>query len=1204
MNNRIRIKAQYQPSTSLLFDRSNKSLLDGFIPTSGSLDVLEFLVRPTLTAGKGTFRSHLLTGAYGKGKSYSVLVALSLLSGQCNGRFGNLVGKVSKKRNYLGLWIQELASRKPLLTVVVRGGYPSLSLALSAALVQALDLEGVEGLSPTNNFDRAKEYLQLWEINFPEAFMKFENFLGGKDQYQSFFAQLCQFEENALAEFVKLFPKLTNGSEFNRISELHLIEDIKDIARRLSSVGFRGLYIVYDEFSKYLEGQRGRMSESDIRLLQDLAELANSSSMDAQVHLILISHKVPTSYFSDEVTIHEWEAISGRFDQKDLHNLNDQEYEIFENILDIDDSYKREFREQIESSQVHAFKNLEKSCIKLGLFSEKQFGSLFYNCLPLHPIATYILPRLSERIAQNERSLFTFIVSRDANSLSSFLQQNEEFRLLGVWGLFDYFRPLFRNVNPDNPIFRIDLMVSTIEKRLKEKNELAIWAIKTIAILLILNDQNLRPTFETLTKCFYLLSDSKGNYITSSELSAAVDSIVDYGALRVSAGVDEYLPFAINVTLNNEIRNLTRLREKKINIFFDLERCGFSYAAYPIEFNDDKCITRYFHYSYFDASHLNKLYELRAHYQRITKHGDGVIFCYLDDPSQDEALHIFAKEVSSWDLSIVLLPKSKQKNSINQNIAQLLVLDERLTKPLSPEDKTIIEVLKQDTHEAIEAMLEPFIHADDSKVSCFIAGIQQMYRSENGFSRLCSEEFSRIFSNTPRINREDLNMNYLSKVSRNSRDIVVQCILEGSNHGLNKFKGTSQPQTLFRSIEGLFAISIQEDGSMSFDKRNLDDDTSFPIEMITKFFLDSSQGEKNLGELFKLLASPEGRIGLKKGPMPLFLAVVCNRFSRRIIFRRKDREANLNAVLLHNICEEPEEYTVSLNDWDSEKEHYLTTLCKYFDVNDLGHNILKALAEAFIAWWEQIPLIVRSIKGSLDLPQCEVTVFSGNTAKLIALIETYNGNPYAFFMERIPVKIGKKGPIGKDLAECVIACCIEIKSAYKQSLFTVQQFFANALCEGNDQQDWLIRMHAWVDALPIHLEHNISSKTQLIIKSLQEPHHDSEKVFRIICESLAGMRFSDWGRATIEIFKTSLCEMLDEIRGVQNILSQQDNRENFEVTIIGTQDQFSSLRIPAEASDEKLSRMIANEIESIFGELGSALSRAEKNRILLQLMMK
>lgn len=40
---------------------------------------------------------------------------------------------------------------------------------------------------------------------------------------------------------------------------------------------------------------------------------------------------------------------------------------------------------------------------------EEGIDRVIYDCYPLHPVSTFILPRLSERVAQNERTLFTFI---------------------------------------------------------------------------------------------------------------------------------------------------------------------------------------------------------------------------------------------------------------------------------------------------------------------------------------------------------------------------------------------------------------------------------------------------------------------------------------------------------------------------------------------------------------------------------------------------------------------------------------------------------------------------------------------------------------------------------------------------------------------------------------------------------------------------
>lgn len=1204
MNNRIKIKSQYQPSTSLQFDMTNREVLNGYIPTRSSLDVLEYIIRPTLMTGKGTFRSHLLTGAYGKGKSYSVLIALSLLGQKSNDGLQELLEKINTRREHLGVWINQLRSTDPILPVIVRGGYPSLSIAISSALVFALEREGIRNLSPVNNFDRAKEYLQMWEDKFPETFSSFITSIGGKEKYESFYSRLCLYEESALSEFVKVFPKLTSGSEFNRISDLNVIQDITDIADRISDHGFKGLYIIYDEFSKYLEGQRGIMSESDIRILQDLAELANSSSMSAQVHLLLISHKVPASYFSDDIAIHEWQAISGRFDQKDLFNFNDQEYEILQNILEIDPTYKTEFETMIEDYQDREFSLLKQNCIRRELFIEDQFKSVFYDCLPLHPITTYVLPRLSERIAQNERSLFTFIVSRDANSLTSFLQKNKEFQFLGLWDLFDYFRPLFRNASTDSPLFRIELMVSSIELKLRDMNALAVWAIKAIAILLILNDQKLRPNFEALTLCFSLVTDLEGKSISSSELSSAVKFVVDNGALCVSSSKDEYLPFAINVTLNNEINNSTKSKEKKINIFFDLEHNGFSHAAFPTEYNDEKCINRFFQYSYYDASYLHRVNELKTHHKNLTRYGDGVIYCYLDDPCKEETLQAFVREVSSWDLSIVLLPKMKIKSTLRRNIAQFSVLEEKLAKPLSSEDKMILQVLKQDTYEAIEKCLAPFINPDNNRVECYIGGVQQSWQTKRGFSSLCSREFWRVFNRTPRINREELNLNYLSKVSRNARDIVVQCILDGSIHKLEEYKETSQARTLFKSVEDIFGIMIENgDSTIVYEKDKLDDDILIPLDIITKYFLDASDCENSLTDLVSRLTSPAGHIGLKRGPLPLFFAVVCNRYIRRIIFRRRGREATLNPILLHNICEEPEEYTVMLKDWDRDKESYIQSLCSYFYVNDFGNNILDVLRDELIAWWEQLPLITRAIKGTLSLPECNINSFSSETIKLVKLIESFSGNPYTFFLEKIPYKFGRQNKLNRNFAKIIINSLQEISDAYEISMYVVKQFIVNRLTGNNSQQDWLIQLHAWADALPVYIEQNISAKCRLIIKSIQEPQNNSDKVFKIFCESLAGMRFSDWGESTVELFRHSLVDIKSEIEGVVNTPIQMKS-ERVELSFIDGLGKLGSIQIPTESSSEGLSGMVLNEIESIFNEFGDSLSKGERNRILFKLLME
>ena len=50
---------------------------------------------------------------------------------------------------------------------------------------------------------------------------------------------------------------------------------------------------------------------------------------------------------------------------------------------------------------------------------------LFKGCYPLNPITVYSVINLSEKIAQNERTLFTFLTDDDTTSLKYYIRNND-----------------------------------------------------------------------------------------------------------------------------------------------------------------------------------------------------------------------------------------------------------------------------------------------------------------------------------------------------------------------------------------------------------------------------------------------------------------------------------------------------------------------------------------------------------------------------------------------------------------------------------------------------------------------------------------------------------------------------------------------------------------------------------------------------------
>ena len=65
---------------------------------------------------------------------------------------------------------------------------------------------------------------------------------------------------------------------------------------------------------------------------------------------------------------------------------------------------------------------------------------LFQSCYPLHPVSVILLPMLCQKVAQNERTLFSYLGSREQHgfqdSLSRCLKVSD---WIYPWEIFDYF---------------------------------------------------------------------------------------------------------------------------------------------------------------------------------------------------------------------------------------------------------------------------------------------------------------------------------------------------------------------------------------------------------------------------------------------------------------------------------------------------------------------------------------------------------------------------------------------------------------------------------------------------------------------------------------------------------------------------------------------------------------------------------------------
>ena len=62
------------------------------------------------------------------------------------------------------------------------------------------------------------------------------------------------------------------------------------------------------------------------------------------------------------------------------------------------------------------------------------------GCYPLTPVCAYALLNISEKIGQNERTVFTFLAGNEPGSLNRIMEGGNRENLIGVEYVYDYFK--------------------------------------------------------------------------------------------------------------------------------------------------------------------------------------------------------------------------------------------------------------------------------------------------------------------------------------------------------------------------------------------------------------------------------------------------------------------------------------------------------------------------------------------------------------------------------------------------------------------------------------------------------------------------------------------------------------------------------------------------------------------------------------------
>ncbi|MGQ9730513.1 MAG: hypothetical protein ACUVX8_04495 [Candidatus Zipacnadales bacterium] len=267
--------------------------------------------------------------------------------------------------------------------------------------------------------------------------------------------------------------------------------------------------------------------------IQRFAEACQDSGSN-QLHLYLIAHRTLDSYvgrMKEELHLtpsrfEEWQQdfkkVEGRFSE--FHQESGQE-ELFGLLDDVLIQRREEWDEFVRQHE-NEFALLTDEAFKAELFPElssKRLKSLIIEgAHPLHPITAAFLPRVARIVAQNQRTLFTFLCGNHPGTVAEFLRHTpvpsagEPLRLVPPESLWTYFEEAIRRDRLGQQAYRLWRgAMSGIPTDASYDRELAERLLRVLGLfeLLRIGDperaQELRATIEMLSFALDLHSDEE-----------------------------------------------------------------------------------------------------------------------------------------------------------------------------------------------------------------------------------------------------------------------------------------------------------------------------------------------------------------------------------------------------------------------------------------------------------------------------------------------------------------------------------------------------------------------------------------------------------------------------------------------------------------------------------------------------------------------
>ena len=1156
----VQINENFQYSINLQFDINNINKIKEYIPTTDSCEVLEYYIDSILgNASKAT----TLVGPYGKGKSHLLLVLLTILNDyneEDEKIINELLEKIKKINEQLYLKIFQIRKEKlKYMPIIINSNYNNMNQAFLLAISEALEREKIDDIVVNTYFDIALNLIEKWEKEgYKEVIKKLNKYLENEGtSLIKLKNKLKMYDESGYDLFKIVYSQIMHGMEFNPLINADIIKYYKDINYRITEYGYNGMLIIFDEFSKFLEYVGNESMMKDLKIVQDFAELATRTGKKEQIIFSCITHKAINEYIKNlkENKVNAFRTVEGRFKEIRFNRSMEQNYEIVAQTIIKKSKFENHIKNQMKKEKKF-YKRIEEEFSFAQIEKSKEL--IYEGCYPLNPVTVYALIHLSENIAQNERTLFTFLTDDDTCGFKHFISDKEITDLFNIDKIYDYFYNILKKENDD---YIKEIWIKTESALSKTNDEAERRIIKAMSIIYMINNfEELLPKDNALA-----LSLNMEEELFAEKIS----SLIEKGIIKKKKTNKAYdFSTVYNREVLKELDRIVKTRFNEIDEKETLNKIVNLGYIIPRRYNQKYKMTRFFKMLFISEEELNSINSFKILEEE--NFCDGLVLNLIKKNHNIKHLNKKIEQINDEKV-ILRIPEDTFSDELFQTLREYEAIQYmKNTQNNDEEIERELDLIEEEDIELIQNEIDKKLDYSGVKEICYLNTTERSEKLTSLISDICEN----VYPNTPVINNEMINKNEITAPIRKSREITINSILNKDKSLITS--DTSAEATIYKAIVG------KKDNT---DVRKV-------LNEIKSFIGSSENKEKTSldGICIKMQEKP---FGIRKGILPILLAISIEEYGENIVLYYQNKEIEINGENISKIVEEPQKYYIHVEKGTSNKIEFVSNLFKVFKIEETDNyrNNIKILTNEMKRWVLSLPKITREISNTNSI------IFNKSYIEIKNDLLQPDMNNNEFLFQKIEKSFRTTN---YDTLAQNVGVFKKLYDGYLDEFTNEIIYEFKEKFDHNSTSNLNIILNNWNRTIEPKVKETV---VKLEVKKFLDytnniSTYNDKEIIENVSNIVVGRYIEDWQENTYNEFFGNLDNIFDEIKKLEN----SDFGEQERIAISDGRGEVHKYIDTSEIS--LLGNTLKNNIEDSIEEYGDAVSESEKIKILLQIIKK